>query len=358
MRNLLARGRRIAFGPDLPLLLRRLGAGALLATICAGATACGETGGRHPDRPRVFAEVSWRQRWQVGGSEQDTLLMMPSYLVADREHVYVLETGLHRVAALRLSDGGLAWRLGREGSGPGEFRNPTEIALGPRGELLVLDQGNGRIAVVDGAGAVKRHVRLPEIGFPNGLCALGDGGFLVAALGTEHPLIRVSAAGEVTDRYELPWRDLTTMGSLPLQGTLRAAAGGGCIYALSTGRGFARYDGARFSPHEYVEWFDVPGSRTEPDSSGRRESLDPGLTAAQGLTADGRTIAIGFGGRTDDAGRLVDLYDAGTGAYTQSLRAPRWFWRMERAGDLYLFITRVGGYPAVTAVEAEIQERG
>lgn len=284
--------------------------------------------------------------------------MMPSYLVADREHVYVLETGLHRVAALRLSDGGLAWRVGGEGGGPGEFRNPTEIALSPRGEVLVLDQGNGRIAVVDGAGAVKRHVRLPEVGYPNGLCALDDGGFLVATLGTEHPVIRVSAAGEVMERYELPWRDLATAGSLPLQGTLRGDAAGGCVYALSTGRGFARYDGAGFSAHEYVEWFDVPGSRTEPDSGGRRESLDPGLTAAQGLAADGRTIAIGFGGRTDDAGRLVDLYDAGTGAYTQSLRAPRWFWRMERAGNLYLFITRVDGYPAVTAVEAEIGARG
>lgn len=335
--------------------LRGMAARLLCAFACTVAVACdGTDAQRDAGRPRAFADVQWRQRWQVGGSEQDTSLMMPSALAADGELVYVLETPLHRLTALRLADGDLAWRLGSQGSGPRELRNPVAVALGAGGEVLVLDQGNGRIAVVDRTGAVRRHVRLPEVGFPNGLCALRDGGFLVATLATEHPAVRVSATGEVTDRYELPWPDLARLGSLPLQGTLHNDATGGCIYALNMGRGFARYSAGRFSAaHQYVERFDPPGSTMEPDSGGRRESMSKGVTAAQGIAADDRTIAVGFGGRTDDAGRLVDLYDARTGEYARSLRAPSWFWRMERAGDLYLFITRVDGYPAVTAMEAE-----
>jgi len=329
------------------------------AVMCAAAAGCGDEGFRHPPRSRVFAEAEWRQRWQAGGSEQDSVVLMPSSLVADDTLVYILETDLHRVAALRLADGGLAWRVGGEGGGPMEFRRPTAIALGPGGDLLVVDQGNGRISVIDRSGSVQRHVRLPEVGYANGLCALDDGTFLLATLATEHPVARVSAAGRATARHELPWPDMPRMPSLPLQGTLAKDGSGGCLYALNLGRGFARYREGRFASRaDYVEWFDVPGSTVKPDSGGRRESMAQGLTAAHGVAADERSIAIGFGGGTEDAGRLVDLYDAGTAEYARSLRAPRWFWRMARADDLYVFITRIDGYPAVTAFDVVIQERG
>lgn len=150
--------------------------------------------------------------------------------------------------------------------------------------------------------------------------------------------------------------DLAGAGSLPLQGTFARDPAGRCVYALYMGRGFARFDGERFAgPYDYVEWFDVPGSRAEPDSGGRRESMAQGITAARGVTADAHGIAVGFGGTTDDAGRLVDVYDAATGAYASSVRAPHWFTRMTRSGNLYVFITRVDGFPAVTAHEARTQ---
>jgi hypothetical protein len=80
-----------------------------------------------------------------------------------------------------------------------------------------------------------------------------------------------------------------------------------------------------------------------------------GPLAAQGVGAGDDGIAVGFSGRTDDAGRLVDIYDRSTSAYTHTIRAPRWFERVSRVGPLYVFITRVNGYPAVLAAEPVVE---
>lgn len=305
-----------------------------------------------------MVDVTWRQRWVAGGDEGDTTVLMPAAVVGNGQYVYVLETRLHRVSALRARDGKVVWRAGGEGGGPQELRNPTAISLDGRGNLLVMDQGNGRLAVLSPTGTFTAHVSLQELGFPFGVCALDDGGVLIAPLVTEHPLVRVSPKGRVIQRYELPWRDLVDAGSLSIQGDLVRDAGGGCIYALATGRGFVRFRGGRLTAHEYVEWFDVPGSERsgDPHEGGRRETLAKGPAASQGVGAGAEGIAIGFSGRTNDAGRLIDFYDAGTGAYTHTYRAPRWFQRMGVADNLYVFITRMEGYPAVLAAEAVRQD--
>jgi hypothetical protein len=306
---------------------------------------------------RKMVEVAWRERWLAGGGEGDTTVLMPSYLVGDGRLVYALETQFHRVVALRAEDGVVVWRAGGEGSGPQELRNPTAITLDPHGNVLVVDQGNGRLAILAPTGIFVAHVALQELGFPHGLCALGDGSVLVTAVATEHPLVRVSTRGRVTQRYELPWKDLIGAGSLSIQGDLESDGDGGCIYALSKGRGFVRFRDGRLTPHDYVEWFDVPRSERvgDPYAGGRRETLAEGPIAAQGLGVGKEGIAVGFSGRTNEAGRLIDFYDGNTGAYTHSYASPRWFQRMSRAGNLYLFITRVDGYPAVLAAEPVVE---
>lgn len=302
---------------------------------------------------RKVVDVTWRERWMVGGGEEDTTVLMPSAVVGDGERVYVLETRLHRVAALRAADGSVVWRAGGEGSGPQELRSPTAISLDGAGNIVVMDQGNGRLAVLAPTGTFVSHVALQELGFPNAMCALADGSVLVAPLVTEHPLVRVSSQGRVVERYELPWRELKDAGSLSTQGDLESDGDGGCIYALSKGRGFVRFSEGRMRAHEYVEWFDVPASERSGDAyaGGRRETLAQGPTASQGVGVSEEEIAIGFSGRTNEAGRQIDIYDRESGAYLHTYRAPRWFAKMGRAGPLYVFITRKDGYPAVLAAE-------
>lgn len=62
--------------------------------------------------------------------------------------VYVLD---RQVPSLRVyaPDGTFLRDIGREGSGPGEYRRPDGITTLPDGRLLVRDPGNGRISVFD-----------------------------------------------------------------------------------------------------------------------------------------------------------------------------------------------------------------
>lgn len=336
----------------IPLLL-------LASAACAAALAgCGRGEGSGAERggliTRNVVDVEWRERWRVGGAEGDTTVLMPGGVVGDGERVYVLEPQFHRVVALRASDGSVLWKAGGEGSGPQELRNPSAFTLDRNGNVLVMDQGNGRLAVLSPAGTFTRHIAVQELGYPSGLCALDDGSVLVAPLVTEHPLVRLSPQGKLVRRYELPWRDLADAVSLSVQGDLEKDGHGGCVYAMTTGRGFARYRDGKLSAHDYVEWFDVPhAERTgDPYRGGRRETMVTGPQASQGVGFGTEGIAVGFSGNTNDAGRLIDLYDQTTGAYTRTYRAPRWFSRMSRAGNLYVFTTRVDGYPALLAAEA------
>lgn len=340
-------------------LPRVIAVGCLAWVLAFGAAACQQDGSRAArwkarSGTRTMLPVQWSQLWMVGGSEDDTTVVMPAALVADSALVLVAEPGVHRVTALRVGDGSVAWRVSGPGSGPRELRNPVAVAFDARGEAVVLDQGNGRLVVLDRAGRAHRHVTLQDNGYPLGVCPLADGSFLLAAVGSTHPLAHVSAEGETLARVSLPWGDLRNAGTLPQQGLVASdPRAGGCVFGLQFGRGFARFAGGRFRPPgDYVEAFDLPQSTQRPDSGGRSERLGQRIEAARAITADDHTIAVGFVGRSDDGGRLIDLYSAEEGSYSRSFLAPFWFDRFARTGDVYVFATRRNGYPALVAARA------
>ncbi len=74
--------------------------------------------------------------------------------------IYVLEPQAREVRVFD-RDGAHLRTLGREGSGPGEFRNPVGLALAPDDDALwVIDPGNARYTVFDSAGALRAsHTR-------------------------------------------------------------------------------------------------------------------------------------------------------------------------------------------------------
>ncbi|HEV3051938.1 MAG TPA: hypothetical protein VGX50_16640, partial [Longimicrobium sp.] len=136
-------------------MLRARWNGLTFLVVCTGA-GLGALGGCSEATPRrqqgevsrQVLNVEWRQRWVLGGGEGDTTVLMPSYVVGDQGRVYVLEGRLHRILALRARDGTVAWTAGGEGSGPQELRRPTGITMDAQGNVLVMDQGNGRVAVL------------------------------------------------------------------------------------------------------------------------------------------------------------------------------------------------------------------
>ncbi len=63
-----------------------------------------------------------------------------------RQRVIVADTGAHQIVVLS-PDGDELARIGRRGSGPGEFNYPTNVAVDSRGFLYVSDSLNFRVQV-------------------------------------------------------------------------------------------------------------------------------------------------------------------------------------------------------------------
>ena len=74
-------------------------------------------------------------------------LKMPRHVTIHNRHVVVADSGNHRVAVFS-RDGKLIHTIGSQGTGPGQFSNPSGVAISPDGELYVSDCSNGRVQVL------------------------------------------------------------------------------------------------------------------------------------------------------------------------------------------------------------------
>lgn len=86
----------------------------------------------------------------------DLPLQRPSdvALNADGTRLYIVDTGgvnsdMHHVYVLDTASGKLIRRIGRRGSGDGEFNLPLQAAVAPDGTLYVVDSGNFRVESFD-----------------------------------------------------------------------------------------------------------------------------------------------------------------------------------------------------------------
>ncbi len=309
---------------------------------------------------RQFVDSEWETRWVFGGDSRDTVLIIPFALAAGGGHVYVADVAEPRVAAIRVVDGSLAWIAGRRGRGPSEFKRVDAIVATPDGGVMVADGGNGRIAVLDRTGRTVRYIRPEGVPIYLSLCPLADGSVAIGTGGPANPVVHVAADGSVIGHPRLPWPDLNKMWpAVPRQGMFAPEPdGGGCAYVLALGRGFSRFGGGRFAtPHRYVEWFELPESELYPSIPGQppNERLSPGWTeAVRSVVVDGDRMVVAFWGKTDDRGRLLDVYDRRTSRYRYSLRSPEPIQRMAYTDSTYFFLQTRGGYPALMAARVRL----
>lgn len=111
------------------------------------------------------AEYDLSKMWQIAfDDDQVTIGHIADAVSDDRGRHYLLDAQLCRVLVLDPS-GGVAREIGREGEGPGEFRQPTSIAWWAS-DTLAVSQGTvpGRIALLDTSGAYVRTIRYTRNG--------------------------------------------------------------------------------------------------------------------------------------------------------------------------------------------------
>ena len=83
------------------------------------------------------------------------------FSVQDSGQIAILDVGNKRVL-LFSEKGEFLFRMGRNGEGPGEFTNPSEIANDDQGNLYIFDAQALKIIVFDAQGTFIKNIRLPQ----------------------------------------------------------------------------------------------------------------------------------------------------------------------------------------------------
>lgn len=108
----------------------------------------------NPAQPRDGETVvAADQQWRLGADEAaDPLFGLAADAIADAEgNTYLLDSVMNTVYVIS-PRGEVLRQLGREGDGPGEFRNASELAFMPDGSLGVLMAMPGQVVCLDPAG--------------------------------------------------------------------------------------------------------------------------------------------------------------------------------------------------------------
>lgn len=88
----------------------------------------------------------------IGGPEK----FRPVDVAIAGDRLYVVDIGNHEVHVLNKRTGGLLFKFGKVGRGAGELFQPTNMAIGPGGDVYVAETGNFRVQRFTADG---RHVR-------------------------------------------------------------------------------------------------------------------------------------------------------------------------------------------------------
>ena len=267
-------------------------------------------------------------RWQQVGGVQPALeseLLNPLLIVARGRMLYVVDYGDTRVKAFDWT-GRLAWASGRRGAGPNEFTNPTDLQLDPRGNLWVYDPPNGRVTILRPDGKVEDMISLRTL-FQR-VVPLADGSFWGIGSGTEGVLgYRFERGGKLAGTVNLPTA-LGKVSPMALDGRVAVAPGGqAAVMTFLYADRLVLWNGAtrRLTTAAGVEPIAFPGVLEWKGSGGAvvsRLSLDA-TPATLATTADDRYAYVLYGGKTRQAGRIVDRYDLATGRYAGSYLLPR-----------------------------------
>ena len=106
-------------------------------------------------------------------------LNCPWDVAVHKGEVFVADFGNHHVAVFS-QDGELIRTIGSQGTGPGQLKYPTGVAISPDGELYVSDSNNHRVQVLTPQGVYIREFGKGQLNYPHKLLFSADKHVLVA----------------------------------------------------------------------------------------------------------------------------------------------------------------------------------
>ncbi|XP_078614731.1 E3 ubiquitin-protein ligase TRIM71-like [Branchiostoma floridae x Branchiostoma japonicum] len=109
-------------------------------------------------------------------------LQQPVFVSVDesRDVMFVTDYSAHKVFAFDL-DGNPKFNFGKEGQSDGEFKKPLGVAFDATGNIIVVNEGDGRVQVFGPDGTFIRKLGTVQGGSAGGVALTSDGKFVVVA---------------------------------------------------------------------------------------------------------------------------------------------------------------------------------
>ncbi len=121
------------------------------------------------------------------GKIGSTTIIRPTGLAVDnkRNRLFITDTVGGKIYVVSLKDGKLIMKIGKLGTGKGEFNRPTFITLDRKGNLYVVDSMNARIQIFDKNGVFlrmfgERGTVIGTFANPRGIAVDSDGNIYVS----------------------------------------------------------------------------------------------------------------------------------------------------------------------------------
>jgi hypothetical protein len=265
----------------------------------------------------------WQIRSIGGTSDQDTTLINPYLMTSDEGQIYLFETD-NRLLCFD-STGALRWTQGGEGGGPGEYRNPRDLKVGPGGEVWLVDPASGRVTLVNReTGKVQTMLRMPLTYSP--MITPTPAGFILYPPDQPGDLHYFSRTGDPLRIDSIPWSGFHQLESLSRQ--FRTAVDrktGRWVLGFIYGNGWFAFDSAGHASERryYVEPTRFPAVIKEHRERGTVvTSLVRNPASALDIQLVGDTVFVLFDGQEPARRRKVDMYSWETGKYFGSLMLP------------------------------------
>lgn len=264
----------------------------------------------------------------VGGTESDTLLLMPTSVAFLGDEVAVWDRDRAQVLLFG-ADGTARWSYGGKGSGPGEFAGVTQMSVDDQQRIWVIDPDNARISILDRNGSLVRAFRVPDVGFVDRLTPLARDRALL--IGLEPTVHTIDDRGVLLESAAHPYAGYAALHPLSAYNrAVRDPQSDSTVFFFYYGGGFFGTDGAlrrggELRPYvEPIPFPEVTVERTENPSGSITTSsmVNASRLAATGASADGGIVSVLFQGDSEYGHRVIDNYSIGSGQYVGSWLLP------------------------------------
>lgn len=311
----------------------------------------------YPSVPRVVdtpPPPSFVLPLSVIGSESAPLAM-----VAISRYL-ILVTADRAVIAIDIATRRVAWRRGPADLG---LAPRHIVAAGSRSVMILAEPPDPPLTLSVMSGTELRRWTHARPQMMQSACTMR--GRVVITTADAGPVLSFyDDTGGLRRQQGLPWAGFNTSHPLLRQLLLvNDPSGRGCIGALALGPAMMSFSDTGVAwTAPYREPFQAPTVRVRtirrPDGATVVESwLVHRQRAAQGLAASGGVVYVAFGGATALAGRIIDMYATGSGAYLGSVGFPHVVRGIAASGHRLYIAVHANGYAVVEGYDLDLAIR-